>query len=109
MFIDELRHRVSILEFVEVRDEYGGVEGTWQEVAKRWCKIDQIGGSETQDNQQVKAVVSTKITMRYMEGLSEKNRIKYKNSIYEITSVVNVLTGNHTMILDCKELKDGVI
>ena len=108
MFIDQLRHRVDILAFVETRDEYGGIDGTWQVIAQRWARIEQNSGSETNDNQQVKAVVSTKITMRYMKELTEKNRIRHKDSIYEITGVVNVLTGNYTTVADCKELKDGI-
>lgn len=108
MYIDELRHRVSILAFVEQRDEYGGISGEWQEIARRWAKIEPNTASETYDNQQVKAVGTTKITMRYLADLTEKNRIKYHDSIYDITGVMNELTGNYKTIAICKELKDGI-
>lgn len=108
MFIDELRHRIDILAFEELRDEFGGVEGKWRVIVQRWAKVEENGGGESYDNQQVKAVGNVKITMRYLEGLNEKNRISYKGKIYEICNVSNVLSGNYTTIADCKEMKDGV-
>lgn len=108
MFIDELKHRVSILAYVEQRDEYGGISGEWQEIARRWAKIEQNSANETFDNQQVKAVTSTRITMRYFAELTEKNRIKYHGCIFDVTGVTNELTGNYKTIAICKELKDGI-
>lgn len=108
MNIGELNRRIKILEFVEERDEYGAVDGVWKEIATRWARIEQNGGSEQSDNNQVIARVSTRIIIRYFEILNEKHRIKYKDKLYEINSVIDVDTGHYKMIIDCSEIKDGV-
>ena len=108
MNIGELNRRIKILEFVEEKDEYGAIDGYWKEIATRWARIEQNGGSEQSDNNQVIARVSTKIIIRYYALLNEKHRIKYKDKLYEINSVIDVDTGHYKMIIDCSEIKDGV-
>ena len=108
MNIGELNRRIKILEFVEQRDEFGGIEGEWKVIATRWSRIEQHGGNEVSDNNQVIARVSTKIIIRYMSELNEKHRIQYKDKLYEINSVIDVDTGHYKMIIDCSEVKDGV-
>ena len=108
MNIGELNRRIKILEFVEEKDEYGAIDGYWKEIATRWARIEQNGGSEQSDNNQVIARVSTKIIIRYYARLNEKHRIKYKDKLYEINSVIDVDTGHYKMIIDCSEIKDGV-
>ena len=108
MNIGELNRRVEILAFVEERDEYGAIDGEWKVIATRWARIEQNGGGEVSDNNQVVARISTKIIIRHMPELTEKHRIKYKDKLYEINSVLDVDTGHYMSIVDCKELKDGV-
>ena len=108
MNIGELNRRIKILEFVEEKDEYGAIDGYWKEIATRWARIEQNGGSEQSDNNQVIARVSTKVIIRYYARLNEKHRIKYKDKLYEINSVIDVDTGHYKMIIDCSEIKDGV-
>ena len=108
MNIGELNRRIKILEFVEEKDEYGAIDGYWKEIATRWARIEQNGGSEQSDNNQVIARVSTKIIIRYYARLNEKHRIKYKDKLYVINSVIDVDTGHYKMIIDCSEIKDGV-
>ena len=45
MNIAELNRRVSVWEFVEERDEFGGVDGVWKKIATRWAKIEPQSGS----------------------------------------------------------------
>lgn len=108
MNIGELKHKIKVWAFVEERDEYGGISGGWQLISERWAKIEQIGGSETTDNNQVKAKLQTNIILRYYKDLTEKNRISYKEKIYEINSVKDVDSGHYMMIANCSELKDGI-
>ena len=108
MNIGELNRRVEILAFVEEKDEYGAIDGEWKVIATRWARIEQNGGGEVSDNNQVVARISTKIIIRHMPGLTEKNRVRYKDKLYEINSVLDVDTGHYMSMLDCKELKDGI-
>ena len=108
MNIGELNRKVKILAFNEERDEFGGITGTWQELDTVWAKVEQNNGNEITDNNQVKAQLNTKIIMRYLPFLTEKNRITYNSKIYEIKSVADVDSGHYMTIADCVELKDGV-
>lgn len=108
MNIGELKRRVKIWAFVEERDEFGGIGGEWKVIAERWAKVEQNSGNEITDNSQVQARVGTKIVLRYMPELTEKNRITYKDKIYEINSVLDVDSGHYMTITDCTELKDGI-
>lgn len=108
MDIGNLNRRINIYEFVEKRDEFGGIEGEWIKIASRWARIEQQSGTETTDNNQVKAKVSTTITIRYMKELNEKHRIKYKEKLYEINSVIDYDSRHYKTIINCTELKDGI-
>ena len=108
MNVGELNRRIKIWEFVEQRDEFGGIQGSWQVIAQRWGKVEENGGSESSDNNQLKARVKTKIVMRYFPTLNESHRITYGNKIYEINAVTDINSGHYMTIADCTELKDGV-
>lgn len=108
MNIGQLNRRVEIWGFVEERDEYGGIDGTWKRVARRWARIEPSGASELADVNHVKAVESVKIIMRYASFLNEKHRIKYNKKFYEIKSVIDNETGRYMTIANCEVYKDGV-
>ena len=107
MNIAELNRRVGVWEFVEERDEFGGVDGVWKKIATRWAKIEPQSGSETTDNNHLKVRVGTKVIMRYMPNLTEKNRLSYGKKIYEITSVIDTKSGHYMTIVDCVEMKEN--
>lgn len=108
MNIGQLKHRIEIWGFTEERDEYGGIGGQWVKLATRWAKIEQCGGSEVSDGNQVKAVGSIKIIMRYIPFLTEKHRIKFDKNFYEIKSVYDTDTGRYMTVVNCEVVKDGV-
>ena len=109
MDIGKLNRRVTIKEFVNLKDEYGGESGSWQNVKTVWTKIEESLSGEVYENDQQKAVVSIKIVLRYLSWLTEKHRLSNGNHLYEINSIVNVNNGNYMNIVDCKEIKDGLV
>ncbi len=109
MDIGRLNRKVEILTFVWERDDFGGQEGTWVTTDVRWASIEPVSGTEYYTAQQVSAETVVKITLRYTTNVTVLNRIRYGNSLYEITGVLDDKTGHKATILNCKEIvNDGL-
>lgn len=108
MTIGELNRRIEVLELQEGRDEYGGVVGNWLSIGKVWAKIVPGVGRENLINDQVKAVQETIITMRFYPAMSTKHRIRYQNTLYEVTAVKDIVTGHRWTEVRAKEIIDGI-
>jgi len=104
MDIGRLNRRVDILEFVAIRDEFGGEDGTWQKVKTVWAYIKPSSGTEIFRAEQVNAENTTTITIRYNPYVTVLNRVRYKNKTYEIIGVSDDNTDHEVMILNCKEI-----
>ena len=62
----ELNRRIEILRFQETHDEYGGIDGEWLPLLKRWGKIEDNGGNESSSGEissPVKPIVIKDITV----------------------------------------------
>lgn len=109
MNIGELNRRIEIIRFQEIRDEYGGVDGEWVTLFKRWAKIEDNGGGESYTNDQNQAIKSYKITIRHTPEIQEIDRIKYKDKLLEIESISDHNTGHYMSVIICKEVvKNGL-
>lgn len=71
----ELREAVVIESPVEVPNDFGETEVTWQEFARRRARIDGIVVRETSDAQGNRTVASHDVSFRYVPGLTADMRI----------------------------------
>jgi SPP1 family predicted phage head-tail adaptor len=55
-------------------------------------------------DKQVKAQTSADITIRYIPGITSKDRIKHYESLYEILAVINEDMKNTSLKLICREI-----
>jgi SPP1 family predicted phage head-tail adaptor len=108
MTIGELDRRIDVLEFLEERDEYGGLVGNWQTVGKVWAKIAPGVGRENLVNEQVRGIQETIITMRFYPQMSLKHRIRYQNTYYEVVAVKDIVTKHRWTEVRAKEIIDGI-
>ncbi|MDE6604789.1 MAG: phage head closure protein [Clostridia bacterium] len=109
MNIGELNRRIEVLQFFEERDEFGGVDGQWLPVGRVWAKIEPGSGNEYFSKQKVNAENNTKITVRFYAGISEMNRIRYGDKLYEIVGIADHRTAHNMTIINCKEMvSDGL-
>ncbi len=92
--IGELNRRIEVLEFVESRDDFGGVEQEWIVKGIVWAKIVPKTGTEQFENEQVKSEQKVKFFMRFFASMNEKNRIRYDNNLYEVISVADKNTAH---------------
>lgn len=108
MKIGKLRHRVKIQAYTAGRDSFGGEEPVWTDVATVWASVTPVSGKEYFASAQVNAEISTKITMRYISGITPKMRVVFGNRVFEIISVLNFEERGIELNLMCKEsVPDG--
>ena len=73
--------RIIIQTQSEVQDDTGAMTTTWATFATVWAKVSPVHGNEALIAQRVDAVDVYNITIRFMNGITEKMRISYANRI----------------------------
>lgn len=97
-----LRHRVTIEQVTETRDEFGGVETSWAALHSAVpAEIVPLSGREFIAAQSAQAGVTARITVRFMAGLTPKMRIKHGSDIYNIEAVLPDPTLRRHLTLMC--------
>lgn len=103
----ELRHRVTIQEYVADRDDFGGEVKIWVDLATVWAAIEPAGGDEgfqTAADQNL-ARRQTKIRIRQRDGLDQaKLRLVFGERIFDVQAVEIDPTLKRQMILTCEEM-----
>jgi SPP1 family predicted phage head-tail adaptor len=83
-----LRHRVTIENLVESLDNDGIVSESWVEVATVWGEIRPMSGREFIAANAIQAGVTTKITIRMIDGIDAKMRVRHYSTLYNIKAVL---------------------
>ena len=106
----ELDRRIEIQKVSESVDAsgYGDATPAWTLFRKVWAKIETTGGREFYRASQTFSQMSHLITIRYLQGLTTKHRIKYGSRIFGIQGVINVNEAGVLLRIPCLEAADGV-
>ena len=108
MKIGKLRHKITIQEYTASRDSFGAEVEGWSDKASVFASVTPMSGKEYFASQQLNAEVTTKITIRYLAGITPKMRVMFGNRIFEILSVLNFEERKIELNLMCKEsVPDG--
>jgi SPP1 family predicted phage head-tail adaptor len=108
MKIGRLRHRIKLQTYTAFRDSFGAEEPEWTDVATVWASVTPASGKEYFASAQTNAELTTKITMRYLSGITPNMRVVFDERIFEIVSVLNYEERNVELNLLCKEsVSDG--
>lgn len=101
----ELRHRITIQEFVEQVDEYGTPIGSgWQDVATVWAAVEPIQGREYILLQNTQSELTTRVRIRYRPGIKPAMRVVYGTRIFDIQAVIDFEERHVELQLMCKEV-----
>jgi SPP1 family predicted phage head-tail adaptor len=101
----QLRHRVTIEDLSVTQDNIGIITESWQEVATVWAEIRPMSGREFIAANAIQAGVTTKITIRHMDGINAKMRVRHKDTLYNIKAVLPDITlAGYLMLM----VEDGV-
>ena len=101
----ELRHKVEIWKYSATADDSGELIETWAKDCTCWAAINPLQGIEKYQAQRIDATVTTEIIMRYIKGLTPRDRIKRCSDgrTFEITSIINLNERNIELRMMCKE------
>jgi len=103
MRIGDLRHRISLEAPTKVSDLMGGWTITWKEMAADIAAaIWPTSASEQIKSMGVTMTMSHRIRIRYRSDIRSNWRLKYKNSYFDIASIVNPNMENRTLDLIIK-------
>lgn len=102
----KLRHRISIERAIETQDSsYNEAVIQWVLFAEVSASIIPLSGRELIRAKQVELETDTEITIRYLDGLSPKMRIMYRDRVFEILNIINTEERNREIHLLCSEVK----
>ncbi len=104
MKVGMLRHRIVIQENRVSRDSFGAEISEWIQFAVVWAEVSPISGREYVSFKQINAEITTKITIRYLAGVTTEMRVLFKDRVFEIDSVINPEERNISLFLMCKEV-----
>jgi SPP1 family predicted phage head-tail adaptor len=106
----KLRHRVDLQKKVTGRNpETGGISEEWQPVTTVWASIEPLSAREFIAAGATQASVTTRITIRYREGVTAQMRAVSRGKIYNIEGVLpDDKSGREYLTLPCSEgVNDG--
>lgn len=106
MKVGPMRYRITIEEYTAIKDEDGFSTKAWNKVAVTWADIEPVSGAESIKAGETMSEVTSKIYIRYREGLTTLMRIVWKNHTYNITSILGTKKDGMLTIL-AREVLDG--
>ncbi|MBE6959960.1 MAG: head-tail adaptor protein [Ruminococcaceae bacterium] len=103
MNVGKMRHRITFQRPTEEKDFLSGYKDDWFDVCTVWAQISPVSGKEY-FSQVRETSVSHKIYCRYRPGITPRLRIKFKDRIFRIISVLNWDERNEGLTIMCEEL-----
>ena len=117
MLAHRLRHRVAVQELVEVQNTTtGAVTYSWENV---WLdtdtELDAVpaevltgAGKEFVSSGAIQGEVAARINMRWFPGLTQKHRIVWDSTVFNILSIETDITARQEYRLKCSAgVSDG--
>ena len=100
------RHRVTIHEAIETRNEFGEMEQAWaaiETVPTVWAMVTQTGEAESVKQGELKTIGKYQVEMWYRSDLTTEHRLIYGDKTLEIESVINEGELSRKLIVICSE------
>lgn len=106
----KLRHRIKLQHKVNVQNQStGAITSEWHDLATVWADVVALSAREFIAAQATQGEITTRITIRYRAGLTNANRIVFRDRIYNIEGVLpDAVSGSEYLTLPCSEgINDG--
>lgn len=106
MRIGALRHKIAIkyLDPDAGEDEYGDPKPEWVTVYSPWASIEPLRGRELFTAQQAASEVTSRIRIRYREGITSDMIVVHGGATYQILYIINPDVRNKELHLMVKEI-----
>lgn len=98
-----MRFRITIQSKTDAKGSAGQPIGTWATFKTVWAGIDPLKGKELFTAQATEAAHEVVFNIRYLSGVTVKQRISWDSRTFDIQSVVNVGERNKELMLYCRE------
>jgi SPP1 family predicted phage head-tail adaptor len=99
-----LRHRVTIqADQGTTRNSVGEHIEDWQTWGEAWASIEPLSGKEIDDARQVAARATTRVTIRYRDGVHAGMRLVHDGEVLHVEAVLNERMADHWLVLLCME------
>lgn len=95
----KLRHLVTVQRKSLTTDDYGGPVETWADVATARASVEPMQGRELASAQTVNDETTTRITMRYLIGVTTADRITFEGRYYNLQSVIDPELRHRELII----------
>jgi len=106
MRIGPLRHRVTLQQRATGVDPYGQPVDTWQDVATVWAQVEDLRGREFLEAKQAPgSEVTTRIRMRYRDGVTPDMRAVHKDRVLQVVAVLDPDGRATRLELMCAEVQ----
>lgn len=99
----KLRHRIEVQHDTSTTvDAAGHITPSNQPFGKRWASIEHLSGRELWNAQQVQPDVTHRVRIRYLDGLNERMRLRFKER-GKTDRYLNILTINNVQERDIEQ------
>lgn len=105
----EFNRRIVIQNFTTATNENGFREEKWVDYKTRWAKVENLKGREYWAAKAVQSETTIEFTIRHMKELEAKDstkkyRIKFNETLFNITFIDNIYYRNKFMIIKALEV-----
>ena len=104
MDFSKMRHRITFLKPCGgMLNEFGEIVPEYEDHMTVWAHCAPKTGREYDEAQKLRAETTYNITTRYFPGITAEMRIRYKEKILEIVSVLNINGKNEELLIVAAE------
>ncbi len=103
--IGRLNKRVTFLQYGESTDSMGQSRQALLPVKKMWAELAPVKGGEFYEAQKLREEITYKVYVRHFKGVSSDMYIQYKDTLYEIKSVIDIDAAGRLLQIYCTEHK----
>lgn len=100
----QLNQQITIEQRTGTKDAEGGMVDSWTDFAANlWAKVNHLSGNERSATAKGggKLEARTEFTIYYLDGVTNKMRVKFNNKYYNIRHLNNFMEGNEYLIITC--------
>jgi SPP1 family predicted phage head-tail adaptor len=105
MNIGRLKHRVVLQKKTVTEDAIKQQSESWIDYAYIWASIEPLTGREYFAARQENTEVTTRVTIRYLKGVTPDMRVVFGTRVFEALSVINPRELNQSLVLMCREIE----
>jgi SPP1 family predicted phage head-tail adaptor len=97
------RYLVTIEQITGTQDAWGQEIQTWSTFLTAWASIEELGGQESAKAQQIFAIGTVRIRMRYQAGITPRMRVTYGLRHFDIKNISDPDGRRRRLELICEE------